>query len=50
LHYIEVFSDHAKELVTSILAKNNAPDVLNLWRENEIQALRKKLGVPILTV
>jgi hypothetical protein len=43
-----VFSDHAKELVTSILAKNNAPDETNLWRENEVQALGKKLCVPIL--
>jgi hypothetical protein len=50
LHYIEVFPGCAKELVTSVLAKKNAPDETNPWRENEIQALRKKLLVLILTV
>jgi hypothetical protein len=48
LQYIEVFSDDAKELVTSIRAKNNAPEETNLLMENEVQALGKKLCVPIL--
>jgi hypothetical protein len=45
-----VFPGRAKELVTSVLAKNNAPDETNPRRENEIQALRKTLFVLILTV
>jgi hypothetical protein len=50
LHYIEVFSGHAKELVTSILAETNASDESDLWRKNEIQAVRKKLFILILAL
>jgi len=43
-----VFLGHAQEFVTSFLAKDNAPDETDLWRKDEIQALRKKLFKLIL--
>jgi hypothetical protein len=45
-----VYANHAKELVTSILAENNAPDETDLWTKNEIQALRKKHFILILAL